>query len=383
MKALLLFISALIASSVFSQEDLYTIKYGNTLEIKDITSKTLGELKSDENVLRCTDLQIRDPFDMKRIGEVFNSFPHIIDVFIQNHDTIESVSGIEQLKNLKEFVIIGKYHRDQAALDLSPLQDLVQLEELNVDNIPVENTNSLVKLVKLETVSLNNCRIKSIDFLKNTPHVKKLFISGDEHSFPNYEPVAGLTELSVLVISNNKQATDENLKYLVDLSKLTHFEATWCRGITNLEFLKNCKELVRLRLGVCANLSDCGAISDMPKLKFVDLGKTKIESLGFIKNWPSLESLHVYETPVSDLSPLANCSNLNELNFNYTKVADLSPLSNCRKLKFLYISYAEVSSLKPLYQLYTLNEISLKKDFNKEEVDAFAKANRTVEIIYR
>lgn len=79
-----------------------------------------------------------------------------------------------------------------------------------------------------------------------------------------------------------------------------------------------------------------------PDMVTLDLGHMEIDDIFFVANMPHLRFLIIGDTMVSDLSPLQNCYELYYIEMFICKVTDISPLLDKTTLKHLNVSRTRV-----------------------------------------
>lgn len=227
---------------------------------------------------------------------------------INSAKKITSLTPLEKMANLRELTLIQMMTvfdgNGEGRLDLGPVAKLPELSRLECWNTRVSNTDALKGLKKLRDLSFKTgCAVESIACVRDIPSLESLDLSGNDSTFPNYEPLSG-SRLKTLDISHNPQATDANLKAIGKIQTL---------------------ETLTLRH---APISDLAPLAGMTRLKILRLDGTQ----------------------VSDLTPLANAVDLAEVYLGDTKVADISPLFGLKNLQTVSlpasVPVAQVEKLK-------------------------------------
>ncbi len=101
-------------------------------------------------------------------------------------------------------------------------------------------------------------------------------------------------------------------------------------------------------------ISDLTEIGKMPQLKFLELNRTRVRDLGPLSACAKLAELGLDATDVDDLRPLASLARLSGLGLNDTRVHDLSPLADHTQLTALALDNAPVADLGPIAGLTNL-----------------------------
>ena len=93
---------------------------------------------------------------------------------------------------------------------LYPLISYTDLEELYVSGNQLKETASLAQLIKLKVLSIDNCGINNIDFIKMLVHLNELNISNND--ITDYTPLFKLEKLKQLTIGVISKRLFEQLK---------------------------------------------------------------------------------------------------------------------------------------------------------------------------
>ena len=168
-------------------------------------------------------------------------------------------------KWMKYLAKLGVINLDSRfSIDLSPLKNLIYLQKLTLDHIPISSLEPIKGLTNLRTLSLTSTHVSDI------------------------KPIQGLTNLEILKISDK-----------------TH--------IYDLESLKELKNLKTLSFS-STQISDINPIKGLINLEDINLRSTQIFSLEPLKGLTNLKTLTLTDTQVSDLEPLKKLTNLQYIN---------------------------------------------------------------------
>ena len=262
---------------------------------------------------------------------------------------------------------------------LEGLNNLLNLKTVDFEGCDILDINTLgsvdfEKLEKLnlkESENLANAQINSIiDFLNN---IKELSLSGKYIILLNSSrPIldlsnSGITDLSFLEgntvtttlnLSGNGKISDEQTKYIGEMTQLKRLTISGCKQITDFSFLNKLINLEHLVAGNTQITSeDLSAIPYGNKLKQITLERCeKITDLNWLSNFPNA---YIFDY----LFP-----NLDE---NY----DLTPINN-RKLDSLWLSNGDLTKVQDCinqldvdneenYCLYLDNKEKFLKDLEK------------------
>src|SRR5690606_1457028 len=137
-------------------------------------------------------------------------------------------------------------------------------------------------------------------------------------------PVAGLTELLYLEVSNNDLA---DLNPLSELDHLIRVGAAHMPNLTDISALAG-KPIVSLWLNGDSSLEDFSPIASFTDLVHLLVGNTGFDDtdLALVSSFTKLERLQLWgNEAISDLGPVTGLA-LSEIDIGGTSVSDLSPL---------------------------------------------------------
>ncbi|MFA2767854.1 leucine-rich repeat domain-containing protein, partial [Bacillus pacificus] len=84
-----------------------------------------------------------------------------------------------------------------------------------------------------------------------------------------------------------------------------------------------------------------------------------INSLEGLQHMVNLERFVIFESNVKDISPISNLKKLKSLNVNRSQVENIEPIAQLEKLQFLYLRDNKIKNLKPLSQLKKVKELDV------------------------
>jgi len=161
--------------------------------------------------------------------------------------------------------------------DLSPLQDLVQLQKLSLNGVGAIDLAPLRRLTKLQELSLDGTEISDLSPLRRLTELETLFLG--ESAATDLTPLQGLTKLKVLAQGRT--------------------------GVTDLTHLQG-----------------------LTKLHWLYLNGNPVTDLSPLRGLTQLEWLYLDGTGVADLTPLQGLTQLRKLYVNVTGVTDLTPIQD-------------------------------------------------------
>ena len=194
---------------------------------------------------------------------------------------IMSLEGLQHFSGLKELHI--KATSDQELqLDILPLGWLADLEELSIENIPLDERRltALKTLPKLRSLTLKNCGLTSVPPV----HEYGVHAGGNED--------AGDAQLEYLDLSHNQIRKAAGLRSLVglrylDISHNNAVDTAFLQALTNLEYLDLSHN----------NAVDTAFLQALTNLEYLDLS--------YNQSWLSKEGdTSVIRDGLMDLAPL-------------------------------------------------------------------------------
>lgn len=199
-------------------------------------------------------------------------------------------------------------------VDLEPLSQLNELEELNISNTPVNDLSPLRNLSKLKSLYLSSTLVRNLSPLQYCSNLQEIFFHDTE-----------IEDMAVV-------------EHFRNLEKLYCFNS----GIRSLDALAQLKQLTVIKAGNTL-VEDLGPLTGLLELRILDLSQTLITTLSPISGLTNLQQLNVDKTLVTDISPLAAMQQLNLLQISETKVTDLEPLMALEGIKRVYAEKNNIS----------------------------------------
>jgi internalin A len=260
-----------------------------------------------------------------------NSFHSKFDA---EENNIKSLNpDIRKLKALRKLIL-----REQKKIkDLSPLENLLNLEFLDISLTSVNDLSPLKNLVNLHSIIGWNINVKILTPLINLKNLKLLELPFS--SIKDISPLKNLPKLEVLIIFGTNISDFSTLKYLLNLNNL------------NLHSTR---------------FSDLNILKDLTKLENLIIASTQVTDLTPLKHLVKLKQLLIHNNQVKDFYQLKYFSNLEELNVSNTQISDLIPLENMIKLQKLHVGNTQISDLNPLKSLFNLNQLEISYTLVKD-----------------
>ena len=191
--------------------------------------------------------------------------------------------------------------------------------------------------------SEHGVRVKSLEGLQYAENLEKL--SMVNQAFGDISPLANLTKLKYLDLRNVAK-NGHGIKDLSPLAKLT-----------NLEYLNLFK----------AEPINVNELENLVKLKSLNLGAAKINSVSFVSKMTNLEYLNLEHNEFADVTALEDLVNLKTLLLDSTvktwitdtsksRIKDISKLNRLTKLEELGVSNNDIDNIDVVKNFKKLNK---------------------------
>ncbi len=196
-------------------------------------------------------------------------------------------------------------------IDLSGLENLSRLNQLDFTNASVTDFSPLSGLTNLKGIIFYSSEIRSLASISALPHLESLSLRDCRFHEPSSMNMVSLTGLMDLYIIDS---------YINDISQLSL--------PTGLRFL---------------HLQNNG-ISDIPRLSHIT----------------NLVSLDIMENEITDITPLAELNMLFYLNLAENQIRDIAPLTMLKLLGIVDLSGNHISTVDSLPSLSNLQRLDLR-----------------------
>lgn len=314
----------------------------------------------------------------------------------------EDLSGIEVLSNIQDLNIY-----DNHVTDITALKSLSNLETLTLESEALQDYQALLEMPQIKhfyltakehkdvsfienmkqltAVGIFNTKIKDISWLSKLDQLQELKL-GYNPEIEDYSVISQLTGLKYYSVHGMKDYT--NLLPLTNLETL-HIEAG---GALDLDYLANMKYLKELqikstysdpvhisRLKEFAELEvldisdleiseDCSIIFDLPKLRELNMNESHLcVQMGQVQNKNQLEIIRAdHVRLVSNIQSYSE-GFITMVDYDELSLEDLwKILSMSPNLKELYLKKNEIQSIEPVEQFEKLNVLDITDNYVKE-----------------
>ncbi len=282
-------------------------------------------------------------------------------------------------------------------VDITPLSGLTKLTSLDLSNNIISDITPLSGLTNLTSLDLSVNAITDISPLSGLINLTSLRLH--DNFFSDISPLSGLTRLISLSLYGTIIRDSSLLSRLSDLSEanipdanlraaiktnlgkasdepITSFEMAFVSkleapnaNISDLTGLELATNMTWLHLGYMVgiarnsnNISDFSPLSNLIRLRTLDLADTGISDITLLSNLTSLELLNLGSNDISDVSVLSNLTNLERLYLSNNDISDVSALSNLTSLDRLGLYNNNISDVSTLSNLTSLRLLNLSRN---------------------
>ena len=279
---------------------------------------------------------------------------HLTELFALNAN-ISDLTGLEAAINL-------------TWLDLGG--ELVEGQLIGSNSI--SDLSPLAGLTNLTALRLSENSISDISAVRGLINLTYLALSNN--SISDISAVAGLTNLTELWLYNNSISDIFPVSALTDLTKLALYDnpisdISPIAGLTNLTqllFHNNSisdisaiaalTNLTELRLSE-NSVSDISAVRGLINLTYLGLSNNSISDISAIAELTDLTELWLYNNSISDISPVSALTNLTKLALYNNPISDISPIAGLTNLTQLLFHNNSISDISAITGLTHLTEL--------------------------
>ncbi|MFC7677935.1 stalk domain-containing protein [Paenibacillus sp. GCM10028914] len=272
-----------------------------------------------------------------------------------NRVGIKSLKGISQLRNLETLRIEMKHNPAtimHTIKDLSELKSLKKLKKLTLSGVSLESLRGMEGLTGLISLDVSSNIIQDLTPIQNLTKLEQLNLSWNQlnqgtngltplknlkklktlnlymNSMEDISPLSQLTGLQELTLGGSGNGNLKDLSTLKNLRKLNidYFNAT------NLKPLKELTKLQELSM-VYNRVSDLTPLAGLQQLQILNLSENQVKSLKPIENLKEIRIIKAGYNQIESLAPLTKWSHLKQAEFQYNRIASVEGLENKKNLK--------------------------------------------------
>jgi len=258
-------------------------------------------------------------------GSLIGTKLQILDTLSKNNFSLKNkITSLKGLDNCINLIYLGLPL--ESITDLKPLSNLKKLEYLNLNqNRTIEDISPIYNLINLRKLILYSNPIRDISGLGKLTKLTELWLLDTPIS--NISSLSSLVNLETLYIDGvGLEEKFNNIEALSNLSKLKYLDMAG-RGITNIMPLENLTELVLLNLSY-NDLTEISSVSKMTKLIRLYIRRNNVEDLSGIRNLENLDFLDAADNQIKDITELQYLPQIHLIGLSGNNIEDISPLVN-------------------------------------------------------
>lgn len=363
----------------------------SVLHINSFESVDLSELPEG-----ITELSIEN-CNFDNLGEL--SCKKLSKLYFGKNTAITSLSGIEQLTNLKELSIwdcyrltdidalydvkdiryLGltrqlvlpdyskiQFQRNYLGIQIADIPGLTELSCLDVlTEEQVQNGNAIIDIQGNEVENLNalyrfkgdrlvvsdNLAVQAEDLIENECFKNLDIVYSDAWDGNSMNVMVNSLE----ELNSMPKALLKYIKYLSIAGDVV-YDDNWWIGVDDMSDEKEViassfQDDSRNMVVQATQTLDMELISQLTGLEYLCLAKQKIDSLDGIQNLENLDTLRIINCDVEDISPIFAIDSIRNLTLCGDNITSINGIQNLINLCSLSIEYANVNDISPLSEI--------------------------------
>ncbi|RDY27868.1 hypothetical protein CHL78_007645 [Romboutsia weinsteinii] len=326
--------------------DILKNVYADDFEDGDLTSDikiSKNTIKMDENNRPTEKGNYEIVYEVTDSGSAKTTKVVNVEILGEDEDDSDRVVHIpdKNLKRVLEYMIKS---------DKITRGDLRKLDVLSLEQQGVYDLTGLEYATNLRGLSLRFCtELDNINVLSNMSNLMVLYL--DFTSVDNLKPIKELDKMGVLTMYASNVSDISPLENMVNMEELN---IRLCRGINNIEAVKNMKKLSVLSASR-NKIKDISALSNLNNLEYISLEDNKIEDISSLSENINLKKLYLNNNNIEDISALEHMNNLVEVEIAKNNIKDISALGNKESINKLDFSENNVTDISVLGNISSYN----------------------------
>ena len=277
-----------------------------------------------------------------------------ISVGYGNFVTQEDIIHIGQCSHLKHLQIMI----DERVTDLTPLENLAELESLDI---------------------LIECS-PDLSFLRNLTQLEELVLTIYTDEEVDLSPVGSLTELRKLTMGYGDVVSD--LSFLENLNQLTELTFDTWLTVKDLSYFQDMRSLQILYITYVDDV-DLNYLSELKNLESLTITGHNIRNIEGIGDLINLKELYLCdnsldamygETEPLDIRSLENLTQLERIELEFIHFDDITPLAELKRLRSITLANTNVEDISPLIGLENLEWLHIygnESELVKEQAETY------------
>lgn len=275
-------------------------------------------------------------------------------------ETVADLSELSYFTGLRSLTI-----NQVSGLDFTVLTQLPALTELNLSGCTISSNSleAIGSLVKLESLTMDNCSLTDISNFSRLTQLKTIRLSNN--TLKDISVLSLMTELETVDISNNPL---NSIAALSTCSKLISLDISGC----TVETIGSLKGKSNLETLIASNnrIKDLSDLEDCQKLATLEVNANQIEDISVLTKLPNLVRFEGDQNKIKEIPDFdeTNCV-LVFFGADQNEIEDLSGLANIHTLNYVNLDYNKITDLKPLADNYNLVQVNVwDSAISKEDI---------------
>ncbi len=270
------------------------------------------------------------------------------------------ISDLSPLASLTNLIYL--YLVDNNISDLSPLVVHTGLGDgdlVDVSGNPLSYQSIHTHIPALQdrgvTVEFDNVSVKVVEPVNiPDPHLRAVIEKARGKASGDTITTADMAMLPRLEAKNANITDLTGLERATNLTDLflgdTHVEgAGWINSnsIKDLSPLAGLTNLTSLNLSQ-NNIADISPLAELTNLTWLDIGGNNLSNISPVSGLINLTALRLWRNNISDISAVADLTRLTELNLDYNNISDISAVAGLTSLRWTRLVGNNISDISPL-----------------------------------
>ncbi len=351
----------LLSTAAVAAPSVSVTNYGVTFT-EAVTPEMIEEAKKQQEARKLTISKTQFRFSKissTDIAAFVKAFPDAEKVDLGYSDKITDISPIAQLKNLKNFNVNARNLKDVTAL-----AGLTNLERIYLTyEATGQDLKWMTKLSKLKAISITPRGLTSLEGLPSLPSMTRVIID-----------YIDVDSLDILVTAmprlENLSLRYSSIKDMAAITKLINLKDLNLYGAKIKDFatLAKLPKLERV-MYYAVKGADFSTLGALKQVKHLHGGLSSMNSIAWMKDMPNLQKFNVFAEDLDDYTPLKNAPNLKDFHIwkMNTPVGDLAFLKSLKNMEVLRIDNNKgVKNFEVIGELPNLKQLNITRNNEKK-----------------
>ena len=247
-------------------------------------------------------------------------------------------------------LVIKKMVMETLNTSLLSREDILTVTELNLNNLELTDISDLSEFKNLIKLELNDNYLNDLTPIAELIKLEELYAWNDPFK-SDEEKVAEKEKIQL-----------SDMSFIKNLTKLHEIDFTYT-GITDIEWVRWLPNLEIMRV-YCNKIPDISPISALKKLKQVFFFDCGLSDISVFKELPDITGVAINMNKISDLAPLTNCKKITYLDAHTNQIADITALSGMTEMRYLTLAENNISDISALLGMTNIISLTLGSNPN-------------------